>query len=78
MANLYQETLEGMMAKPYVIGWHHCGYLQQWDESERGDAPRNENGFLDPFEKKITTWTDVIRETNAKATGLHAEANASK
>lgn len=75
VATFYRETLEGMMATPYMVGWHHCGYLQQWDEAERGDSPRNENGFLDPFEKEITTWTEVIRDVNAKAQELHAEAN---
>ena len=74
VARFYRETLEGMMATPYVIGWHHCGYLQQWDEAERGDSPRNENGFLDPFEEELTTWTDVIREVNAKADDLHSAA----
>ena len=74
VARFYRETLEGMMATPYVVGWHHCGYLQQWDAAERGDAPRNENGFLDPFENEITTWTDVIREVNAKAEKLHEQS----
>lgn len=71
VAQFYRATLEGMMATPYVIGWHHCGYLQQWDAAERGDSPMNENGFLDPFETKIQTWTDVIEEVNARATSLH-------
>ena len=71
VAELYKETLQGMMGDPYIIGWHHCGYLQQWDPAERGDSPRNENGFLDPFENYITEWTDVIRDINAKASKLH-------
>jgi len=74
VAAMYKETLEGMMAKPYIVGWHHCGYMQQWDEAERGDSPRNENGFLDPFENYQTEWTDVIREANAKAAGMHRAA----
>lgn len=74
VAEFYQETLEGMMAAPHIIGWHHCGYLQQWDAAERGDSPMNENGFLDPFEKPWTQWTDVIREVNGRATELHQNA----
>jgi hypothetical protein len=74
VAKFYRQTLEGMMATPYVIGWHHCGYLQQWDAAERGDSPRNENGFLDPFEKKVSNWTDVIREVNGQAEQLHEKA----
>ena len=74
VAELYRETMEGMMSTPYVIGWHHCGYMQQWDKAERGDSPRNENGFMDPFEKFHTEWTRVIKEYNAKANELHEAA----
>ncbi|WP_372726130.1 hypothetical protein, partial [Novipirellula sp.] len=62
VTRLYEEMLRGMMSTPYYIGWHHCGYIEQWDASERGDAPRNENGFLDPLENHRTQWTDVLRE----------------
>jgi hypothetical protein len=34
----------------------------------------NENGFMDPFEKYYTNWTDVIREINANAVKIHSEA----
>ena len=71
VSRMYRQTLVQMMAQPYVIGWHHCGILQQWDEAERGDVASNENGFMDPFEKYYTSWTDVIRETNAAAVRLH-------
>ncbi len=71
VARLYEETLRGMMATPYVLGWHHCGFIQQWDSSERGDSPMNETGFVDPFENHYTEWTDVIREVNGKVEELH-------
>lgn len=75
VAVLYKETMEAMMDDPHIIGWHHCGFLQQWDAAERGDSPRNENGFLDPFENYITEWTDVIRDVNERASSLHANSN---
>ena len=74
VASLYEEMLRGMMSTPYYIGWHHCGYLEQWDEAERGDAPRNENGFLDPFEKPRTAWTGILKNVNAQAATLHESA----
>ena len=74
VATMYKETMEGMMSTPYIIGWHHCGYLQQWDESERGDDPMNENGFLDPFENYIEEWTDVIKDVNSKTLEIHIKA----
>lgn len=71
VASFYKEALEGMMDKPYYIGWHHCGSLEQWDEAERGDSPMNENGFMDPYENYYETWTDVIRDVNSKAHKRH-------
>lgn len=72
--SMYKEQMEKMMAEPYVIGWHHCGMLQQWDGSARGDVPSNENGFMDPFENYYTEWTDVIKEMNSKAVEMHQNA----
>ncbi|MFK7817753.1 MAG: hypothetical protein AB8G99_03460 [Planctomycetaceae bacterium] len=71
VANMYEETMTGMMQTPYVVGWHHCGYLQQWDASERGDSPRNENGFLDPMETYRTVLTRKVKAINLKAHALH-------
>tara|TARA_R110002073_G_scaffold64719_13_gene161940 strand:+ start:9811 stop:10116 length:306 start_codon:yes stop_codon:yes gene_type:complete len=74
VTRLYEEMFRGMMATPYYIGWHHCGYIEQWDEAERGDAPRNENGFLDPLENHRIQWTDVLREINPRTATLHDAA----
>ena len=74
VASKYRAYLEGTVARPYMLGWHHCGYLEQWDDSERGDVNSNENGFLDPFENEYTEWTDVIRDANEKSYAQHKES----
>ena len=74
VASFYQEMLRGMMATPYYVGWHHCGYLEQWDAAERGDSPRNENGFLDPFEMPHKEWTEVLKAVNFDAVRRHESA----
>jgi hypothetical protein len=71
VTSMYEEMLRGMMSTPYYIGWHHCGYLEQWDAAERGDSPMNENGFLDPFEEVRTQWADVLKNINPQAASLH-------
>ena len=71
VARMYEETMTGMMQTPYVIGWHHCGYLQQWDAAERGDSPRNENGFLDPTEGYRVILTRSVERINNQAHQLH-------
>jgi hypothetical protein len=77
VAAMYRAYLEETVARPYLVGWHHCGYLEQWDDAERGDVNSNENGFLDPFENAYTAWTDVIRQANQQAHGQH-ERSASR
>jgi len=78
VAQMYKETMEGMMKTPYVIGWHHCGMLQQWDEGARGDVLSNENGFLDPWENYYTEWTDVIKDVNKNMHHLHEQSGSIK
>ncbi len=74
VAQKYRQYLEETVARPYMVGWHHCGYLEQWDDAERGDVNSNENGFLDPFENEYTAWTSVIEEANRRAHAQHAGA----
>jgi hypothetical protein len=74
VAAMYQKYLQEIMATPYMIGWHHCGFMEQWDEAERGDVSTNENGFLDPFENYYTEWTDVIKTSNKAAIEWHLKA----
>jgi hypothetical protein len=74
VAGMYRRYMEEILSTPYFVGWHHCGFLEQWDESERGDVNSNENGFLDPFGNEYTAWTDVIRDTNSRASDLHDNA----
>ena len=71
VGSMYRQYLEETVARLYMLGWHHCGYLEQWDDSERGDVNSNENGFLDPFENEHQSWTDVIREANRRAHAQH-------
>ena len=74
VAQMYRQYLEETAARPYMVGWHHCGYLEQWDDAERGDVNSNENGFLDPFENEYKAWTDVIRQANQQAHAQHARS----
>jgi DNA-binding LacI/PurR family transcriptional regulator len=74
VGEMYSNYLRSALALPYFIGWHHCGFLEQWDDSERGDVHINENGFMDPFENLYTDFTDQIRCTNKQAVKLHSLA----
>ena len=59
-----------------MLGWHHCGMLEQWDGSGRGDIVTSETGFLDPFENEYEAITDRIKEANERAAQWHEGAVA--
>ena len=66
------------MKKNYMIGWHHCRILEQWDTAERGDVSSNENGFMDPYENFHTDLTNVMKKVNSKAIELHKNSYRKK
>ena len=74
----YKLSLNNMMKKNYMIGWHHCGILEQWDTAERGDVSSNENGFMDPYENFHTDLTNVMKKVNSKAIELHKNSYKKK
>lgn len=45
VAAMYRTYLEETVARPYLIGWHHCGYLEQWDDAEQGDVNSKRTDF---------------------------------
>ncbi|MBV0926420.1 beta-agarase [Halomicroarcula limicola] len=70
----YRRYVRKSLEQPYMLGWHHCGVLEQWDDSERGDIETSETGFLDPYENEYTAITDRIEEANRMANQWHADA----
>lgn len=70
----YRRYVRKSLKQPYMLGWHHCGVLEQWDDSERGDIETSETGFLDPYENEYTAITDRIEEVNRMADQWHADA----
>ena len=67
MARSYARYVEDAFAENYFIGYHHCGFIEQWDGSQRGDVATNENGLLDPFEKVDAAIAEMVPAANRKA-----------
>jgi hypothetical protein len=67
----YKQYVKKSLVEPYMLGWHHCGVLEQWDDSERGDIETSETGFLDPYENEYDPITNAIEEANKKAANWH-------
>lgn len=74
VAEAHREYVRDIMAEPYMLGWHVCGIMEQWDEAPRGDITTSETGFLDPFENEYEPLTDAIEEANSQAEQWHRAA----
>jgi len=73
VGKVYYDFMQGIMGLPYMVGWHHCGYMEQWDGSTNiGGA--FEGGFMDPFENEYEAALRHIREANRLAPQWHATA----
>ena len=54
----YANGLAKVMAEPWIIGWHWCGYIENLGRGW---------GIKDPQDEFYTDMTDQIRDANAKA-----------
>ena len=70
----YANYLDAIMKLPFMIGWHHCGIMEQWDGGKADPRFQNENGFLNPFEEPYPDFVTPMREANLRAHGLHEGA----
>lgn len=71
----YTEYLDGIMSLPFMIGWHHCGFMEQWDGGKRSEhGELSENGLMDPFERPHEPVVRAVRQANLRAAALHAES----
>ncbi len=72
----YFEYLEGIMSLPFMLGWHHCGFMEQWDGGKRSaHGELNENGLMDPFERPYDVVVDRVRAANRRAHAWHEAAS---
>jgi len=71
---LYAQTLEDLMRQPYMLGYHWCGYIAQWDDPER-EQRINENGLVDPFGEPYPEITNPFSAANRQAKQWHEQAH---
>ena len=74
----YATYLEQVMRLPYVIGWHHCGYMEGWKGLEKTFPGNpycgNQCGFVDPFGNEHTAITRQVTAANRRAHEWHQAA----
>ncbi len=68
----YADYVRGIMGLPFMLGWHHCGFVEQWDGARPpNDWQLNENGLMDPFETPYPLFVSRVEEANRQAHAWH-------
>jgi hypothetical protein len=69
----YADYMRGIMGLPFMLGWHHCGFVEQWDGARPpNDWQINENGLMDPFEVPYPLFVAGVEEANRQANTWHS------
>ena len=69
----YHRYLRAAMELPFVVGWHHCGYVE--GRPELGAYfPGRQCGFVDPWGNVHTDAIVRVQEANRMAEPWHAAA----
>ena len=70
----YTTYLKGIMNLPFMLGWHNCGYLEQWTGGKLDNTGKQQSGFFDPFGKPRLEALNHIKSANQKAVKWHKSA----
>jgi hypothetical protein len=70
----YAVYLKGIMNLPFMLGWHNCGYLEQWTGGKLDDTGKQQTGLFDPFGKPRSEALNPIKKANQKAVKWHISA----
>ncbi len=82
MGEGYLRYAEELCSLPYMVGIHHCGFIQTWIPPEHGSYTRMLNseltiaalprkGLVDPFGKPYESFTRMVGEANKRAQAWH-------
>ncbi len=74
----YSTYLKGIMNLPFMLGWHNCGYLEQWTGGRLDDTGKQQTGLFDPFGKPRSDALDPIKEANQSALEWHEQAGTTE
>jgi len=75
MGQSYYRYLRAMAAETWFLGWHFCGFLEEWDDPNVTTPWPCENGFLDPYETPHEAALVHVRMANARARAWHEGAD---
>lgn len=74
----YNVYLKGIMNLPFMLGWHNCGYLEQWTGGKLDYTGKQQTGLFDPFGKPRLDALEPIKKANINAIKWHSDAGSEK
>jgi hypothetical protein len=70
VAEEYHNYMKSIMQNhPYMLGWWHCGYIEQW--APAGTHLGQQCGFFSPFGEPNTELLGRVKEANENAAKWH-------
>jgi glyoxylase-like metal-dependent hydrolase (beta-lactamase superfamily II) len=77
VGNAYYQYLQSVMAEPYVVGWHFCGFIEGSPDLKKFHHYFSiQNGLLKPDGTPYQETINRVIEANKNAYSWHASANA--
>ena len=70
----YYTYLRGVSNLPFMLGWHNCGYMEQWQGSQPDQTGKEQTGFFNPFGLPRTEALEKVKTANTNCTNWHNEA----
>ncbi len=70
----YSIYLKGIMNLPFMVGWHNCGYLEQWRGGSLDETGKQQTGLFDPFGNPRLEALELIEKANRAAISWHEKA----
>ena len=78
VANEYRRYMKGTMEDhPYMLGWWHCGYIEQWAPAGTRQLGQ-QCGFFSPFGEPNKKLLSLVRDANESAAIWHSDASLNK
>jgi hypothetical protein len=71
VANEYHWYMKNIMVNhPYMLGWWHCGYIEQWAPAGTPHLGQ-QCGFFTPFGEPRTDLLPMVKQANENAAKWH-------
>ncbi len=75
VANEYRRYMKGTMEDhPYMLGWWHCGYIEQWAPAGTKGLGQ-QCGFFSPFGEPNAELLSLVKQANENAAHWHGGAS---